>query len=97
MMNQATFNFTLGRAKEAVQYHNKSLDIRRLLYGFHPSIGGCYNNLSEAYETMGDYQTASKHAITGLKIKRHFFKGPSHAVIDSLITVARLTTRKTGR
>ena len=86
------FNFTLGRAEEGAQYHKDCLDIRWVIYGYHPTIGSCYNNLSEAYETMGDYQTAFKHALSGLNIKQHFIKGPSNAVIDSMITVARLTT-----
>ena len=67
-----------------------------MIYGFHPTLGSCYNNISEAYEMSGDFQQALESARIGMNIKKHFIKDPSNAVIDSLITVARLTM-KTGK
>ncbi|XP_072029543.1 uncharacterized protein [Amphiura filiformis] len=86
----------IGRAEEAVQYHTECLELRQIIYGFHPTLGSCYNNLSEAYEKSGDLGRALETARIGMRIKKYFIKDPSNAVIESLITVARLTTKTGG-
>ena len=82
-----------GRAQEAVQFHSECLELRQEIYGYHPTLGSCYNNLSEAYEKMGDLRRALEAARIGMNIKTYFIKDPSNAVIDSYVTVARLTIK----
>ncbi|XP_072023712.1 uncharacterized protein [Amphiura filiformis] len=77
--------------QKSIECHEEAMEVRKQLFGLHPSIGAGYNNLCLVYDRAGQRGKALEYAKKGLQIKRIFVKQPSNTVLVSLLNVALFT------
>ena len=80
----------------AIEYQEEALNVRRKLYGFHPTLGQGYNNLCLVYDRMHDYKKAKDYARKGLTVKKMLVTKTSNTVLVSLLNMAHMTFRYDG-
>lgn len=60
-----------GKYYMALEFHNKALEIKRLVFGENnPDTAASYNNIGIVYESLGDYDKALEYCNTALEIWR---------------------------
>ena len=51
-----------GKYEEALEYYQKSLDIKiRVVGGDHPNVATSYNNIGNVYNRQGQYERALEY------------------------------------
>jgi CHAT domain-containing protein/tetratricopeptide (TPR) repeat protein len=65
-----------GAYAEALNYLNRSADLRKKKLGVHGLVSDCYNNMGLIYREMGQYHKAIEYLKAALDIRLEFY-GPS--------------------
>ncbi|XP_072039853.1 uncharacterized protein [Amphiura filiformis] len=77
--------------QKSIECHEEAMEVRKELFGLHPTIGEGYNNLCLVYDRAGQREKALEYAKKGLETKRIFVKQPSNIMLVSLLNVALFT------
>ena len=71
----------LGQYNQAKEYHEKSLAIRKEIYGeHHGDVATSYNNLGTVYSDLGQYNQAKEYYEKSLAIKKIIY-GEEHSSV----------------
>ena len=82
-------SYSRGRFEEAKNYYNKSLEIRKGIFGTdHITVASCLNNLGCVYSALGDHQSAKDFYQRSLDFEERMYGKMHRRVADSLCNLA---------